>query len=458
VTTAVIVQARMGSSRLPGKVMEKLGGRTVLEHVLTRCATIPGADLVVCAVPDEVASEPLERVAHACGAKTFRGSEADVLARYLGAARAHGADIVMRVTSDCPLIDPAICGAVLQLRRREAADYATNNMPPSFPHGLDCEAFTTDALAAAGAATTEPHDREHVTPWLRRAEHLKRCNLASDDPSLARHRWTLDYPEDLAFLRAVQEQAGKDSLIEMHKVLGIVEGRPELKKINENRSPGRTDWVRQLPLFRDRGPDEVLDAIVVLAGGIKQDHGQRWVSTDLTEDDDRQGAPGAILRIHAAAMLADIFPKAVIVASGGEGYDVPVNTLCRRPLLAEILHRELVENGVSPERIFLENKSNNTYQQLLELQTMLALKHWERAIVVTNSWHLTRVRAMLLRKFGDLARRADVMAAEDVLVAAQPDRWITWLAGVYQSDFLKKRIEREHRGVRQIKNDTYDFK
>src|SRR6266436_4141693 len=126
--TAVIVQARLGSSRLPGKVMQELAGRTALHHVLARCGEIPGADIVVCAVPDEPASTPLAAVAAQCGAKVFRGSETDVLDRYFAAARGCGADIVMRVTSDCPLIDPQICGEVLALRERAGADYATNNL------------------------------------------------------------------------------------------------------------------------------------------------------------------------------------------------------------------------------------------------------------------------------------------------------------------------------------------
>jgi spore coat polysaccharide biosynthesis protein SpsF len=234
-TTAVIVQARMGSTRLPGKVMEDLAGKPVLAHVLSRCASIEGADVVVCAVPDAEESAPLEVVARACGAEISRGSEIDVLARYLAAAQMVAADVIMRVTSDCPLIDPEICGAVLSLRARKGADYAANNMPRSFPQGLDCETFTTEALAQADRETQEPYDREHVTPWLRRAVHLKRANLDSGRRDLDLHRWTLDYPEDLIFFRSVFEVLDPGRALAMRDVLAVLAAHPGLTDINATR-------------------------------------------------------------------------------------------------------------------------------------------------------------------------------------------------------------------------------
>jgi len=226
----------MGSSRLPGKVLQDIGGSTALHHVLRRCRQIPGADVVICAVPDEPESAPLQAVADECGASIFRGSEKDVLARYFEAAQSSGAQTVMRVTSDCPLIDPEVCGEVLDLRDRESADYAANNTPRTYPHGLDCEVFTFKALAEAAAKATEPFDREHVTPWLRRAPHLKRANLSSGQPGLAAHRWTLDYPEDLAFFRAVFDALPAGSRARMTEVLAMLAKRPEIAAINAARS------------------------------------------------------------------------------------------------------------------------------------------------------------------------------------------------------------------------------
>jgi glutamate-1-semialdehyde 2,1-aminomutase/spore coat polysaccharide biosynthesis protein SpsF len=230
--TAAIVQARIGSTRLPGKVLLDLAGKPVLRHVLERCRAIDNVDVVVCAVPDEPASAPLEVVGEQCGATVFRGPEQDVLGRYLGAARSVNADIVLRVTSDCPLIDPDICADVIALRMRAAADYACNNMPPSFPHGLDCEAFTMDSLELAARKATMPNDREHVTPYLRRDDRVRRVNLKADNPEYVVCRWTLDYPEDMSFFRALANEFADLTTARMKDILTVLGRKPDILRIN----------------------------------------------------------------------------------------------------------------------------------------------------------------------------------------------------------------------------------
>ncbi len=234
--TACIVQARLGSTRLPGKVLEPLGHATVLEHVLRRCQAIASVDEVVCATVEGADGDAVAALADTLDVAVYRGSERDVLERYRGAAQAVHAEIVLRVTSDCPLIDPEVCSAVLKLREDEEADYAANNMPPSWPHGLDCEAFTIDALNEAAATATAAEDHEHVTPWIRRNRVYRRVNLAGPGGELTRQRWTLDYPEDLAFLRAVYERlpegcAGRS----WRAAAAIVDHEPDLALINEAR-------------------------------------------------------------------------------------------------------------------------------------------------------------------------------------------------------------------------------
>jgi glutamate-1-semialdehyde 2,1-aminomutase/spore coat polysaccharide biosynthesis protein SpsF len=229
---AVIVQARMTSTRLPGKVLEDVAGITALGHVLRRCAAIPGIDKVCCAIPEGSQQDVVAEEAERHGAIVVRGSEHDVLARYFQAAAALDADIVMRVTSDCPLIDPWLCGEVLSaLDAGESADYAANNFSHRYPHGLDCEAFTRAALTLAWKTATDEYDREHVTPWLRRVPEIRRVSIEGPDAALGQLRWTLDYPEDLAFCRALFPLLGP-GIPPWTETLRICEENPELAELN----------------------------------------------------------------------------------------------------------------------------------------------------------------------------------------------------------------------------------
>jgi len=233
-TVAVIVQARLGSSRLPGKVLESIGSKPALLWCLDRCRMIPGVDAVVCAVPDGRADDEVAELAADAGYFVTRGSEDDVLARYAKAATEIGASTVMRITSDCPLIDPQIAGQVLALLQTSGVDYAANNFPPGFPHGLDCEAFPADLLHAANAAATRPYDREHVTPWIRTHPNLSRANLRGPAGGIEKLRWTLDQPEDLAFFRQFAELAGPDmATASAAELVSLCLRRPDLAAINQ---------------------------------------------------------------------------------------------------------------------------------------------------------------------------------------------------------------------------------
>jgi spore coat polysaccharide biosynthesis protein SpsF len=163
----------MGSSRLPGKVLLPLNGHTVVEEVIARCKRIKGLDGVVCAIPHTKENDRLARVVGEC----YRGPEHDVLSRYMGAAKKYGATVIMRITADCPLINPGLCGAVLEAQEQFNCDYSSNVEPRTFPRGYDCEVFTLDALKRADEHST-PEEREHVTPWMRRTD-LKKSNTGA---------------------------------------------------------------------------------------------------------------------------------------------------------------------------------------------------------------------------------------------------------------------------------------
>ena len=235
-TTAVVVQARVRSSRLPGKAMLPLGSHTVVEEVLRRCHAIENVDHVICAIPDALEDDALIPLVKRAGARLWRGPEADVLARYRGAAEDVGADVVMRVTSDCPLIDPSVCGRVLAARASESADYACNNMPPTFPHGLDCEAFTIEALRGADAEGKTAESREHVTPWLRQHADVRRANVIAPGISAADMRWTLDYPEDYEFFKRLFALLPSPPAVPAWRdVLTVLAANPDIAAINAGR-------------------------------------------------------------------------------------------------------------------------------------------------------------------------------------------------------------------------------
>jgi len=235
-TTACIVQARVASTRLPAKVLKEVAGEPILGHVLRRCGVIPGNDIVVCATVASAECGPIAAIAESYGALVFRGSESDVLDRYLNAARSVDADVVMRVTSDCPLIDPELCADVLRARAKTGAEYAANNFVYGYPHGLDCEIFTRSALEQAAAGTREPHDREHVSPWIRRNPNYRRESVVGPGTAAAKWRWTLDFPEDLDFLRALFAYLPpRPAIPSWTEVAGTIDRHPELAGINANR-------------------------------------------------------------------------------------------------------------------------------------------------------------------------------------------------------------------------------
>lgn len=175
--------------------MLSLNGEPALRHVLRRCKAI-GADSVIVAVPDNPRSQPIVTEALRNGVGVTFGPELDVLSRYYAAAFSY--DVVMRVTSDCPLLDPELCRQVLSLVLSGRCEYASNVLPRGYPKGLDCEAFTFAALQQAHTNATEPYDREHVTPWLQR--NVRAENLGGPCPD---GNWCLDTLEDYVYLSGV---------------------------------------------------------------------------------------------------------------------------------------------------------------------------------------------------------------------------------------------------------------
>jgi spore coat polysaccharide biosynthesis protein SpsF (cytidylyltransferase family) len=246
---AAIVQARMASTRLPGKTLADVGDQPMLGRLVDRARRIPGVEQVIVATTEKAADEEILRFAAKRGLPAYAGSEDDVLDRFYQAARRHGISVVVRVTPDCPLLDPAVSGAVLArfLAERGAVDYVSNTQPPTFPDGLDTEVFSFDALARAWHEATQPSEREHVTPYV--WQHRNKFQLANvtHDPDLSTLRWTVDTAADLEFVRAVYRHlGGRAETAGMDEVLGLLRRHPELEAINRGitRNEGYAKSVR----------------------------------------------------------------------------------------------------------------------------------------------------------------------------------------------------------------------
>ena len=233
-TTVAIIQARTGSTRLPGKVLLPLLGAPVLTHVVRRGQRATRVDAVVVATTTAPGDDPIVELGRANGWLVTRGSEDDLLSRYLEAARAHGADRVVRITSDCPLIDPALIDDVIAALKTSGADYASNSLEPrTYPRGLDPEAMTMAALETAGREDHDPASREHATPYLYRHPERFRLHAVHGAEDRSGHRWTLDTPEDYELTRRLYDALGRDDFGWLD-ALAIAEAHPEWSALNRH--------------------------------------------------------------------------------------------------------------------------------------------------------------------------------------------------------------------------------
>lgn len=233
--TLAIVQARMGSTRLPGKIMMDLSGKPVLQHVIERLRRARQLDDIVIATSTLASDDLVADFCTAAGVLCFRGSESDVLSRYFHAAEAYAAEVVVRITSDCPLIDPAVVDAIVLAFKNGGWDLSTNAGPypekRTFPRGLDTEVFSYQGLKAAHLAADQPYQREHVTPYL--YEHATRIYHHLNATDCSGYRWTLDTPEDYAFISAVYKHLyTEDATFGFPEIMALMQAYPELQRIN----------------------------------------------------------------------------------------------------------------------------------------------------------------------------------------------------------------------------------
>ncbi len=226
-----VVQARMSSSRLPGKVAADVCGRPMLALQLSRLARSQRIDRLVVATSMEPGDDAVAQIAGGAGVGVHRGPLADVLARFAGAAEAFGpADHIVRLTADCPLADPAIIDACIALHLRLGADYTSNAIARTYADGLDVEVMTAATLAAAAAEASDPLDREHVTRFIYRRPVRFVMGALTQEIDQSAMRWTVDTADDLAMVRAVV--AGLPEGFTRADVLAFLRAHPDIASLN----------------------------------------------------------------------------------------------------------------------------------------------------------------------------------------------------------------------------------
>jgi spore coat polysaccharide biosynthesis protein SpsF len=231
-----IIQARMLSTRLPGKVLRDLGGQTMLARVVNRTRRAQRIAEVIVATSTLPADDPIAEFCAEQGGSCFRGEEQDVLDRYQKAAAAHHAEVIVRITSDCPLIDAGVLDDTIDafLAGQPATDYACNFHPHrTFPRGLDAEVFSRTVLDRCWCEVADAYSREHVTAFIYRNPHLFNVRGIDSGGDWSHLRWTVDTPEDYELAKLVYEHFGHDEF-DWREALAAFEQHPEWAKVNRH--------------------------------------------------------------------------------------------------------------------------------------------------------------------------------------------------------------------------------
>jgi len=233
--TGIIIQARMSSTRLPGKMVEKIEGKTVLEHVIERVKKINRDKKIILATTEKKEDDILEEIGRKTGISVYRGSEDDVLDRFYKAAVFFKVDPIVRITADCPLLDPEITEKVIDLFFEGGYDYVSNTNPPTFPDGLDVGVLSFGALEKTWKKAKLKSDREHVVTYIiKNPETFKTGNLRHKK-DISHLRLTLDEAKDLELIKKVYKQLySKNPFFGLGKIMELFENKPDLAEINSS--------------------------------------------------------------------------------------------------------------------------------------------------------------------------------------------------------------------------------
>jgi spore coat polysaccharide biosynthesis protein SpsF len=374
VTVTCVIQARTGSTRLPGKVLQTVSGRPMLRFMLDRLASLD-VDHVVVATSDLDRDDAVADVASDADVAVVRGSESDVLARFVTVVDEFPADDVVRLTADCPLMDPRLVEAVIATHRAHRADYTSNVLPRTFPKGLDVEVITSAALRTAAEEAPAGDEREHVTPFVyRRPERFRLANHLGEH-SLGNERWTVDTLDDLDFVRRVVERLDDDRAA----------WTDILDRVGVHAAPGRGElWLRPArttdsePLFAWRNASDAVRWSTTGRAVERCEH-DVWFPGVLASAGRRiwigevDGTPVGMVRVDVAAAIGTV-SVAVDPARRGHGVGGGLLRAVQRELLGDCQVLELralvhpanaastrsferagfVETGIDPATGFLQ--------------------------------------------------------------------------------------------------------
>jgi spore coat polysaccharide biosynthesis protein SpsF len=244
---AIIIQARMGSTRLPKKVLADIEGHPMLWHVIERAKNAKKADKVIVATTDLPEDKEIIKIAESCGVESYAGSENDVLDRYYMASKKIDADIIVRITGDCPFIDPEIIDKTIEYFKQNEFDYvsighiASNNRASNYPDGLDTEVFSFSALEKAHKEAKMFSEKEHVTPYIWKNPQIFKIATLDSNKDYSQMRWTVDEERDLKFVKEVYKKLyPTKKIFLMQDILSLLQKNPEIENINNT-------------IFRDEG-------------------------------------------------------------------------------------------------------------------------------------------------------------------------------------------------------------
>lgn len=454
----IIIQARMSSSRLPGKILKKLANDPSLLHVYNRCKASKYADSVIIATTTDKSDDPVEKFCKRYKIPYFRGSLTNVLSRYHGTAKKFNIDTIARITADCPLIDPDTIDQIFKEYVKQKCDYISNVTPGerTFPRGLDVEVFSFNALDKAFREATEQTDTEHVTPyiWQNRKNEYKIGNIVTAQPELCRnYRLTVDYPEDFSLMEIIYDKFRDHKLVPIAGVIKFLDQYPKIASVNADCEQRH---AMHAPINLMQNKPKIIKktskkCLFILGGWAKKNKNGEWVSSGLCGDN---------LRVIAAKYLWDEDNDLFIITSGGKG---KLSHITDMKPLAQIMAEELTKLGVKKNKIIKESVSYNTYEQLTKLEFLIKKSNFDKIDLISNEWHLPRVEALIKSMFPELKKlifkkKIELISAEAIVLKKESKKWKPIIQKIHTTKRFKDQLRMEKNGVKDILNGEYKIK